>query len=140
MAIVVKKQDFLINGQRSFMKPIIYCNSDEKLEAKSVALNIILAEKLSKIKAKRRTMRLETCFREAIAALPDDVVIKDFDVLFNPSYQIDLLKMFVETCKIKPFRVLWPGCFDECKLTYSEEGYKDYKEFYVVEYDITCVI
>jgi len=72
--------------------------------------------------------------------LPDEVTIKDFDVLFNPKYQVDLIKIMITACKKKPFSIIWPGKCVDGKLFYAEEGYSDYKVFNVESYDVTCIV
>ena len=83
---------------------------------------------------------MERCFNQVILGLPDGAVIKDFDVLFNPDYQVDVLKIFVTACKQKTFSVLWPGRLEDGKLFYAEEGFPDYKVYNIGDYDITCIV
>lgn len=85
-------------------------------------------------------MRLASCFQSVIAQYPDNVVIKDIDVMFNPAYQVDVLKILTEARKSKPYSVIWPGRYENGTLYYSEQGYPDYKTYEVKNYDITCVI
>jgi len=106
----------------------------------AISLNYALAEKLSALKPKRRTMRLAVCLEEILKTLPDNVVIKDFDVMFNPDYKVDVLKIMVDVCKRKTFSIIWPGKYEDGKLFYAEEGYLDFKVFIVDEYDVTCIV
>ena len=122
------------------LKPIIYCCPDKALVDSAVPLNHALAEKLSALKPKRRTMRLAACFEEILKTLPDNAAIKDFDVMFNPNYKVDVLQILIAANRKKSFSVLWPGKLSAGKLIYAEDGYADYKEFDVNNYDITCVI
>ena len=69
----------------------------------------------------------------------DGVTIKDIDVMFNPDYKVDVLKILIATRKRKNYSVIWPGKFEDGKLIYGEEGYPDYKVFNIADYDITCV-
>ena len=81
------------------------------------------------------------CPYEGITAkFPEGVVLKDFDVLFNPDYKIDVLKIMVNTCKAKPFSIIWPGSIEGNRLIYAEEGFRDYKTYDVNDYDITCIV
>lgn len=105
----------------------------------AVPLNYTLAELLIQYKPARRTFQVERCFQTALAKLPDRAVIKDFDVLFNPEYKIDVLKILIRNCKVKPFSVIWPGTLQDGKLIYAGIDYKDYKEYDVDAYDVTCV-
>lgn len=108
------------------------------LEPQSV--NKQLAEALLECKQNRRSMKMGQIFDSVLARYPDGVIIKDIDVMFNPEYQIDVLKILVDARKRKDYRVIWPGRYEDGKLTYGEEGYLDYKVFDVENYDITCVI
>lgn len=99
-----------------------------------------MAEKLLEITPKSRSMRLASCFKSVLSQLPDYIIIKDIDVLFNPAYQVDVLEILTEAKKAKPYSLVWPGKYENRYLVYSEEGYPDYKIFEVKNYDITCVI
>lgn len=99
-----------------------------------------LAEALLACKANRRSMKLGQIFNTVLDQYPEGVVIKDIDVMFNPEYQVDVLKILSEARKRKRYSVVWPGRCEEGKLIYGEEGYPDYKFFEIENYDVTCVI
>ena len=137
--MIINSKDYL-EVQFGLSKPIIYCSPNEVLENAAVSINQQLAEILVKLQPNRRTMRLEQCFNQVLNTLPDGVTIKDFDVLFNPEYQVDLLKIMITACKKKPFNIIWPGTCEAGKLLYAEEGYPDYKVFNIENYDVTCIV
>ena len=60
--------------------------------------------------------------------------------LFNPDYQLDVLRTLMNVSKRKSFMVVWPGTYKDGKLIYAQEGYSDYKSFDLNDYDITVVI
>lgn len=122
------------------LKPIIYCYPDKTVVDHAVSLNHALAEKLRLLRPQRRTMRLAVCFEDLLRTLPDNVSIKDFDVMFNPEYKVDVLQIMVDVCKRKPFSIIWPGKCEDGKLLYAEDGYPDYEIFSVEKYDVTCII
>lgn len=140
MGNVILYHHFFPKKVEGLLKPIIYCCPDKVMVDSAVPLNCILVKKLSALKPKRRTIRLAACFEETLKTLPDNVVIKDFDVMFNPDYKIDVLRIMVDTCKRKPFSIIWPGKFEDGKLFYAEDGYPDFKTFSVEDYDVTCII
>lgn len=125
---------------KTFLKPIIYCfNLNESgIEIKSV--NIELAQELALLHPRRRALQLKVCFDHVLDRLPFNVVIKDFDVMFNPAYEADVLEILVTACKQKPFSVIWPGHYKDGKLIYAEEGYSDYRAFNINNYDVTCIV
>lgn len=118
---------------------LIYMKAIQKMhEPKSVSKP--LAEALLACKPNRRSMKLEQIFNNILDTLPDGAVIKDIDVLFNPDYKVDVLKILIESRKRKRYSVIWPGRCEDGKLIYSEEGFPDYKTYNIENYDITCVI
>lgn len=127
-------------NSNGIMKPLIFCNFKYCEEGRTFAINQALAEELIKIKPEKRSMRLIMCFDRVLSKLPDNAMIKDFDVMFNPCYQVDVLQLFIAEYRKKPFSVLWPGKLEDGKLIYAEDGYSDHKEYEISEYDITCVM
>ena len=118
---------------------LIYMNAIQKMhESRSVSKP--LAEALLACKPNRRSMKLEQIFNNILDTLPDGVVIKDIDVMFNPDYKVDVLKILMASRKRKRYSVIWPGRCEDGKLIYGEEGFPDYKTYNIENYDITCVI
>ena len=118
---------------------LVYFKAFQKMaEPRSVSKE--LAEGLLACKENRRSMKLEQIFNSVLDRYPDCVTIKDIDVLFNPDYKVDVLKILIAARKRKRYCVIWPGRFEDGKLIYAEEGYPDYKVYEIANYDITCVI
>lgn len=140
MGVIITARKFSPQNQAGLLKPIVYCCQYEGVKEHAVSINLELAQALKAFKPKRRTMQIERCFAEILLKLPEGVVLKDFDVLFNPDYKVDVMKMMVNTCKAKPFSIIWPGTFDGTRLVYAEEGFQDYKTYDVSSYDITCIV
>lgn len=118
---------------------LVYMKAIHKLlEPKSVSKE--LAEGLLACKPNRRSMKLEQIFNDVLDKYPDGVTIKDIDVMFNPDYKVDVLKILIAARERKQYSVIWPGRFENGKLYYSDEGYVDYKVYDLEDYDIICVI
>jgi len=117
---------------------VVYMKTIQKmLEPKSVSKE--LADGLLACKPNRRSIKLEQIFNTVLDRYPDSVTIKDIDVMFNPDYKVDVLKILIAARKRKKYSVVWPGRFENGKLVYGEEGYPDYKMFNIADYDITFV-
>ena len=140
MGVVIKARDLPAFERSGMSRPVLYCRPDKALEEQAVPINIEMAKKLSAVKPNRRTMRMEQCFQQVLSGLPDDAVICDFDVMFNPEYAVDVLKIMCSAAKVKPFRALWPGKYEDGRLSYAEEAYRDYKVFEISKYDVTIVV
>ena len=119
---------------------IVFCTDHIPIAYEQYSLGIPLAKAIIKVGEKNRQFKLKEYLEEIIMSLPTDVVLTDIDILFNPSYKIDVLKLLIVICKAKSFSVFWPGVVSDGKLTYAEDGYKDYKTYSINDYDITCIV
>lgn len=140
MGKVITRYQLIINESNGLLKPLIFCDKDEVMEKEAIPLNIRISEKLIKIKPERRSFKLPAIVESIIAETPENCVIKEFDVLFNPEYQIDVLQLLITACKKKNFSIIWPGTYSDGKLIYAETGYSDFKTFDIDKYDVTCVV
>lgn len=136
----ISKYEYQTHGADGLMKPIIFCSSDEEQERDAIALNVRVAEILVKVKPQRRSFKIPSIIDTIIAGLPPKSTIKDFDVLFNPEYQIDVLQLLIIACRKNEFSILWPGTYSDGKLIYAETGYADFKIFNLKKYDVTYIV
>ena len=117
-------------------KFVLYCGPT--VEAVSISKSV--ANELLHIKPRRRSFMIEQCLSRAVENYEDNVIVRDIDLLFNPEYQIDVLKILVSCCKKKPIRAVWPGTITDTELIYASDGYSDYKKYRLNDYDIICVV
>lgn len=126
------------NQDMSISRLLIYMKSIQQLdEPKSISKE--LADELLACAPKRRSIRMERIFYSVIIKYPDGVTVRDIDVMFNPEYKIDVLKILISVRKRKKYYVIWPGRYEDGKLIYGEEGFPDYKVYNIADYDITFV-
>lgn len=126
------------NQDMSISRLLIYMKSIQQLdEPKSISKE--LADELLACAPKRRSIRMERIFYSVIMKYPDGVTVRDIDVMFNPEYKIDVLKILISVRKRKKYYVIWPGRYEDGKLIYGEEGFPDYKVYNIADYDITFV-
>lgn len=140
MGIIIPNRKFTKDNVSGLLKPIIYCCPFEGIAVTDISINLLLARKLACCRSNRRTMRIEFFFNQILNQFPEGLVIKEFDVMFNPEYKVDVLKIMVDACKRKPFSIIWPGRYEDGKLFYAEDGYPDFKTFSIENYDVTCII
>jgi len=127
-------------AQNNLYRLVVYTKGTYRQEHDAISVNKQLAEELRKLKPSRRTMQMDKCFNKILESLPENSVIKDIDVMFNPAYRVDVIRILIEANKRHPFSVIWPGSYDDNRLLYSEEGLTDYKAFEISDYDIVCVV
>lgn len=135
MGIVINSQQLATH--KDIYRLLIFVNTPKGDE---VSINKKLSEALIKLKPSRRSMQMEKCFLSVLERIPVGATIKDIDVLFNPEYKIDVLRLMIDANKKHPFKVLWSGTYEDDRLIYSEEGLSDYKTYEINDYDIICVV
>lgn len=69
----------------------------------------------------------------------DSIFVTDFEMLFDPRYEIDALRFFCEKARMVNIAVKWPGQFASGKLTYASPEDLDYHEFDCNAYQIRIV-
>ncbi len=67
------------------------------------------------------------------------IIVTNIDILFNPSYRLDIIKLFIQLSRNKTVIVQWPGKLDSNNLIYSEPKYVDYKKYETNNYNIICL-
>lgn len=136
----ISKYEYQKHGSDGLMKPIIFCCPDEECAKKGISLNVSVAKELFIVKPIRRSFMLPKIVDTIIAELPKNSTIKDFDVLFNPDYQIDVLQLLIAACKKREFSIIWSGTYSNGKLMYAKPGYADFKTYDLDKYDVTCIV
>ena len=130
------------------LKPLIYYKPTEDILNAAISIEEMLVDSLLAIPQKHRSRHVAECFDSVLAKIPENAIICDFDVLFNPTYDIDVLETLVLSCKRRNFSAIWPGEYTpglpnipgKDKLIYAANGYADYKVYNIADYDITCIV
>jgi len=104
-----------------------------------IKINLLLAKTLF---GKSETEITTSITNIVIGLLPKDkpVYLSDFEMLFNPHYKLDLIKLFCEISRHNWLFVEWPGEFSNGSLTYAKPGYDDFAKYRVSDYEIVCVV
>lgn len=145
MGIVVSRKDFWETYKPDSKKVVIWCSATKKASEEFKDCSVInlgkeLADKLRKLEVGERKFKLVDEMDKLISKRENDTIILDnLDLLFNPSYEIDILKYFGKKALNKNIIVIWSGKYEANRLIYAEEGYSDYKSYNIKDYDIICV-
>lgn len=126
--------------------PTIICNLSKRylnrifeISDETISLNLILAQNLLKFKSDERP---DLVHQEAMNLLTQGAIpllLKDFEMLFDPRYKIDVVKVIIEVSRRRKIIALWPGTLNESNLVYANAESPDYQVFSIKNYDIICV-
>ena len=146
MGIMINNRSLSAKKMMALQSPVILCIHREDF-IKAIAYANIQAVSLNLPLAKSFFGKTE---REIILAFTDTVIsllpkgdgvyLQDYEMLFDPRYKLDVLKMFYEISRYNKLIVKWCGGFDGNSLIYAEQGYADYSNYKVSDYDVACVI
>lgn len=127
--------------------PIIFCSFPNRV-AKLIEggqyiqlnLNIKLAEALIKYPQSQRSLRANDEVMTIVSQCHKPTFCEDYEILFDPRYDIDAIKVFTELSRRQKILVKWCGRLNGNLLEYATPEYKDFHSFRIQDYDITCVI
>lgn len=127
-------------------KPYIICCDNKRLFRKlnefgfkEIDLNLELAKRLILYEKNKRNSVLDKEIRNVLDSSGSQLLIKGIDILFNPEYQIDVVKELCELARHFSIFVIWPGKMQNDALYYAEPGYEDYRKYDINKYNIICI-
>ncbi len=127
--------------------PIILCSFSNRVarfiesgQYIPLNLNIRLAEELVKYPAEQRSQRANDEVMAIVSQCSSPTLLEDYEILFDPRYDIDVIKVFIEIARRQKVVVKWCGRLNGDSLEYATPDDKDYHSFRIQDYDITCVI
>jgi len=146
MENIINNRTLTANKLLELPSPVLLCSKrDDFIQAiadadiQTVSLNLPLARELmGKTENEIATSVTATALRLMPDGLP--VFLSDYEMLFDPRYKLDVIKVFCEISRYNTLIVKWCGSFDGDALIYAEPGYDDYSRYRVSDYEIACVI
>ena len=125
--------------------PLVICTDAPRVRKRiesagyqEVQINKELSKRLLDIPKEDRPERVEKTLK-GMLNYHVPIFVTGFEMLFDPRYEIDILKFFSEKARIINVAIKWPGQFTDGKLTYATPEDPDYHEFDCNAYQIRIV-
>ena len=125
--------------------PLVICTDAprviKKIESagyREVQVNQELSKKLLEYPKEERPSLVEKELK-SILNNTDPVFVTRFEMLFDPRYKIDVLKLFCDKARLINVAIKWSGLYIDGKLTYASPEDSDYHEFDCQKYQIRIV-
>lgn len=126
--------------------PIVLCSSAPRAMRKlseagyiSLSLNKEVSSALLKFSVDDRPSKVLDVIQNLLEETAASVIVTDFEMLFDPRYKLDVLKVFCEAARTKNIAVKWCGSVTEDSLCFSEPQYPDYHNYKIERYTLICV-
>ena len=135
--------EFLNTGQSGV--PLIICTDAPRVKKRidsagyqEVRINRELSLRLLNHLKEERPKLVEKTLKSMLNGhVP--IYVTNFEMLFDPRYDIDALKFFCEKARKINVAVKWPGQFNNGKLTYASPNEPDYHEYNCNAYQLRIV-
>ena len=116
-----------------------YLNNVSELSYETISLNLILAQNLLKIQVDERADFVQNEVMSILTESKTSLLLKDFEMLFDPRYKIDVVRLICEVSRLRKIIAVWPGTLIENDLIYGNSESPDYQVCNINNYDIICV-
>lgn len=105
-----------------------------------VNIGLMLGERMYKAKAEGSLANISNELDAILGEEQSDITLSNTDILFSPEYELDVLKLLLQVGRNQKLYMQWPGEINGEKLTYSEPGRFDFKEYNIKDYVDTYVV
>ncbi|NCB25598.1 MAG: BREX-3 system P-loop-containing protein BrxF [Bacteroidia bacterium] len=141
MGTVIKRRDFpaVIEQARQGVF-VLAPNVTVPVNATFVNIGLTLGEKMYKAKADGSPVNITNELDAILGEERRDITLSNTDILFSPEYELDVIKLLLQVGRNQRLYMQWPGEINGEKLTYSEPGRFDFKEYNIKDYVDTYVV
>lgn len=91
-------------------------------------LGLALSQRLLDISSHQRPAQAPILLADLLAG-EEPAMLYDIELLFDPTLQLEPLRALKATSRSRILLVLWPGAYEDHKLTYAEPGHPEYKRY-----------
>lgn len=147
MGTLIKNSKINIDTIKKTTIPIILCSSAPRLKKiitecnyQELSLNKLLAKALVKKEVSIRPQLVADEVMKIVSSIQGPVFLTDYEMLFDPRYNIDVIRLFYELSRRAKIVIKWCGTLDDNHLVYATPVYRDFHSYNIHDYDITCVI
>lgn len=145
MGKIVNIRSLTANELFLLMPPVILCTDNPNFERaitedgyRRISLNLQLAQSLAGLELSRIRTDITDKIKESLPQ-SEPIYLTDYEMLFDPRYELDVLRLFIDIARCNKLIVKWCGKANGETLTYAEQGYADYKRYKISDYDVVIV-
>ena len=141
MGIIIKRRDFptIIEQTRQGVF-VLAPKVAVPVNATFVNIGLILGERMYKAKVEGVPVSISNDLDIILGEEQSDIALGNTDILFSPEYELDVIKLLLQVGRNQRLYMQWPGEVTGDKLTYSESGRFDFKEYNIKDYVDTYVV
>lgn len=125
--------------------PIILCTKDNKVSAlveqyNTYKVNYAFVNRMLSYSDEIKKLEVINVLRQLLDKQEKPIVLSDYEALFDPLYETDVIKLFEEIGKSNRLIIQWSGDYEDGILTFSKPENEDYHRYKIQNYNIYCVV
>ena len=105
-----------------------------------VNIGLLLSERMLSAKLDGSRVSIVNELDTILEEKNSDIALVNIDILFSPEYKLDVIRLLLQVGRNQRLYIKWPGNSIGEKLTYSEPGRFDYKEYDIKNYVDTYIV
>ncbi len=99
-----------------------------------INVNYQLCKGMLELTRNQRTRQVERLFKAVVGSGVGDVVLLDnLEVLFDPSLEVEPLRLLLNASRNQTLVAAWNGTFKDGTLTYAEPGHPEFAQYKQIE-------
>ena len=95
---------------------------------------------LAKSVPREKLPSLTNVLEQLLSGKPTDIILDRIDILFDPVWNVDVLKLLLSVGRNRRLYIAWPGLMLGNILTYSEQGRPDWRACEINAYNDLFII
>ncbi len=141
MGTVIKRRDFTTVIEQAQQGVFVLAPKvTVPVNTTFVNIGLMLGERMYNAKADGSPANISNELDALLGEEKSDITLVNTDILFSPEYELDVIKLLLQVGRNQRLYIQWPGEVAGEKLTYSEPGRFDYKEYNIKNYVDTYVV
>ena len=141
MGTIIKRRDFpkvIEQVQQGLF--VLSTKVNVPVNATFVNIGLILSERMYRSKVDGSRVSIVNELDAILEEKQRDLALANIDILFSPEYELDVIKLLLQVGRNQRLYIQWPGNVSGEKLTYSESGKFDFKEYNIKDYVDTYIV
>lgn len=141
MGTIIKRRDFpaVIEQARQGVF-VLAPKVTVPIAAPVLNIGLLLGKRMYKVKVDGSSSSITKELDAILGEEHRDITLENTDILFSPEYGLDVIKLLLQLGRNQRFYLPWAGNIDGEKLTFSEPGNFDYKEYNIKDYVDTYIV
>ena len=119
----------LIVGKSGSGKTMLMNELSTELNVNIQNVNLILSRELLEVTLKKRPLVVQKLFVDLFEKQENYILLDNLEILFEPSLQCNPVNMLKNLSRNNIVISTWNGTYNNDKLTYAEQGHKEYGQF-----------